>query len=352
MLNILSKTIQADTFFSTPKRIQLFRIRNKNGIEAVITNYGLRLISLHTPDKNGNLDDIVLGYDTLHEFETKNPFMNSIIGRVANRIDKGQFTINGEKFQVNTNLGKHCLHGGYNGLHKQTWEVKSSSEQQLHFYHYSKSGSEGFPGNLEINVSIQLTDKDELKLNYQVTTDQATPINLTYHPYFNLSGTKNSKIVNHLLQIFANEITETDHELVPNGNYVDIKNSPFDFRNGKKIGKDIDAPIDAIKKCGGYDHNFVLKKEASTTPFLAAILADPSSGRKMEIWTTQPGIQLYTSNGVSEIGKGNQHYGDHSAVCLEPQHFPNSPNLLHFPNMIISPVEAYDQTCIFKFGLI
>ena len=352
MLNILSKTIQPETFFSPKKGIQLYQLINKNGIEVLVTNYGIRLVSLFTPDKNGELDDIVLGYDTLHEFETKNPFMNSIIGRVANRIENGQLDIDGKKFQVGTNLNQHCLHGGTNGLHQQIWEVKYAESNQILFYHFSKSGSEGFPGNLEIEVLMELTDQDELKIKYKASTDQPTPVNLTYHPYFNLSGSKNEQIGNHLLQIKADEITDTNEELIPTGNFNPIANTPFNFSNEKRIGKDILSTIPDMKKCGGYDHNFILRTSPSPTPFFAAKLSEPNSKRSLEIWTTQPGLQLYTSNGVDDIGKGNIRYGNHSAVCLEPQHFPNSVNISHFPTTIVTSAKPYSQECIFKFGLI
>ncbi len=351
MLNLLSNTIQPSTFFAAEKGIQLFRLINKNGIEAVVTNYGIRLVSLYTPDKDGAMDDIVLGYDTLHEFETKNPFMNAIIGRVANRIANGKFAINGEQFEVNTNLGKHCLHGGANGLHMQIWEVKSANDRMIHFYHHSKSGSEGFPGNLQIDVSMELTDEDELKINYWVNSDRPTPVNLTYHPYFNLTGSSSEQIVNHLLQIPADKITENDKEDVATGNFIAVDDSPFDFRMAKPIGQNIADAHPLIKNCGGYDHNFVLQDEAKTIPFMAAKMTEPNNGRTLEVWTTQPGLQLYTSNGVNDIGKGNVTYGNHSAVCLEPQHFPNSPNISHFPSILLSKEKTYTHQCIFKFGV-
>lgn len=352
MLNIFSKTIQSDTFFAPEKGIQLYQLVNRNGIEVLITNFGIRLVSLFTPDKNGQLDDIVLGYDTLAEFETKNHFMNTIIGRVANRIENGQFEVDGQTYHVNVNCDQHCLHGGANGLHMQIWEVKSHDEKHIHFYHFSKSGSEGFPGNLEINVLVNLNDDNELKIEYKVTTDHPTPVNLTYHPYFNLSGNANEDIANHLLQIDADFITKTDDTLVPTGKLLAVQNSPLDFKKSKPIGQDIDSENELIKMCGGYDHNFVLNNPNSNGLILAAKLIEPNNKRTLEVWTTQPGLQVYSSNGIDDIGKGNAHYGNHAAVCLEPQHFPNAPNIAGFPSVVVIPDKPYFHQCIYKFGVL
>jgi len=331
------------------KQVNLFTLKNKYGLTAQITNYGGRVVSLWIPDKNGNFDDIVLGYDTLEDYlMPKGGYFGALIGRYANRIAKGKFTLNDSIYTLAINNGTNHLHGGKNGFNNVVWNANQLSDSVLKLDYLSKDGEEGYSGNLNVTVIYKLTDSNELEINYTATTDKSTHLNLTHHSFFNLSGAGKGSINDHLLQINAAHYTPIDEELIPTGKLEEVKNTPFDFTSLKPIGEDIDAHSQQLKFGFGYDHNFVL--DGSGLRVVAKVI-EPNSGRIMEVITDEPGLQFYGGNflGGKNIGKGNLSYEYRTAFCLETQHFPDSPNRTSFPSTILQPDDVYKSTCIYKF---
>jgi aldose 1-epimerase len=331
-------TIGSDTVYA-------YTIKNNKGLKAVISNYGGTLLELWTPDRNGQSGDVILGYDSLAGYLQKsNPYFGALVGRYANRIRHGAFTIDDKNYTLPLNNGNNTLHGGIKGFDKVIWTVNQVNDSSLALSYSSKDGEEGFPGNLNVKVVYTITAGNGLMLDYTALSDKKTPVNLTNHAYFNLSAGKDSTILDHDLTLYASKYTPVNDSLIPTGQISDVKNTPMDFLKSKKVGKDIND----LK--GGYDHNFVIDKKDSSMA-KAAVLYDPHSGRRMEVWTTQPGIQFYTGNFLdgSLTGRDGRKIVKHGALCLETQHYPDSPNRPEFPNTILSPGQVFHESTVYKF---
>jgi len=329
------------------KTVSLYTLVNNNGMQVKITNYGGIITSLKIPDKNGKLDDVVLGYDKLGGYLEVTPYFGALVGRYGNRISKGKFTLNGEPYTLAVNNGENHLHGGIKGFDKVVWDakvVKTEKGVGLELKYLSKDGEEGYPGNLMSTVTYTLTNENELKIDYEATTDKATPINLTHHSYFNLAGQGNCDILNHEMMINADRYTPVDDGLIPTGELKTVKNTSMDFTSPKKIG----ARITQVK--GGYDHNYVLNNQSGNMA-LAARVYEETSGRVMDVLTTEPGIQFYSGNFLDGTitGKSGKVYKKHYGLCLETQHYPDSPNKSNFPSVILNPGEIYTQHTIYKY---
>lgn len=331
------------------KDVFIYSLTNNSGITVKITNYGGIITSIIVPDKNGRSGDIVLGYDSLEQYIAKNPYFGAIVGRCANRIAKGKFTLNGKNYSLAVNNGNNALHGGIKGFDKVVWdarEIKDSLSSQLELTYLSKDGEEGYPGNLKIKVLYRLDDHDELTMLIEAETDKPTPVNLTNHTYFNLSESDTS-ILGHILTLYADQFTQVNSELIPTGLLPFVRGTAMDFNNSLAVGEKI------AKVKGGYDHNFVLKKNAGELS-MAAKLYDPRSGRQVEILTTQPGVQFYSGNFLDGTikGKGEKMYAKHYGLCLETQHFPDSPNQPAFPNTILKPGIKFSEKTVYRFSVI
>ena len=348
-------------FGTTPegKEVQLYCVKNNNGMKVEIINYGGTIVRLFVPDKNGNSSDIVLGLNTLEQYMKESPYFGCIVGRFGNRIANGKFTINGVEYQLATNNAPGdipChLHGGVKGFDKRVWDAKPILDKQkpgIELHYLSKDGEEGYPGTLDVTVCYRLSEKNELIIEYKATTDKSTPVNLTHHSYFNLKGEGDSTILDHILYINADSYTPVDKGLIPTGFILPVINTPFDFQTPKAIGDDINEDNEQLQYGGGYDHNWVLTRDKKGLT-LAATLFEPSSGRFMEILTTEPGIQFYSGNFLTGeiIGKSGKPYPYRSGLCLETQHYPDSPNKRNFPSAILDPGEVYQTTTIYKFSV-
>ena len=333
--------------------VQLFTLTNKQGAAATITTYGGTLVGLLMPDRHGELGDVVLGFDSVRDYQSPafraaNPYIGALIGRYGNRIAGGKFTIAGQPYQVSVNNGPNSLHGGQVGYDQKIWAATPGTSPDgptLTLHYLSKAGEEGYPGNLRITVVYTLADTNALRIAYTATTDHATPINLTNHAYFNLSAGLSPDILQHELTLPANRYTVVDADLIPTGELRPVQGTPFDFTTPHAIGGRI------AQVPGGYDHNWVLNAE--TGPHPAATVYEPASGRTLAVTTDQPGVQLYTGNFLdgSLTGKGGTVYGLHAGFCLETQHFPDSPNQPRFPNTILKPGETYHTTSTYTFGV-
>ena len=331
------------------KSVDLYTLANGNGVEVKITNYGGIITFLKTPGKDGNFTDIVLGHDNLHGYlEDNSPYFGAIIGRVGNRIAKAKFTLEGTEYVLAANTGSNHLHGGNVGFDKVVWkaqEVKGQSQIGLKLSYLSPDGEEGYPGNLNCTVIYTLTNDNELEIDYEATTDKATPVNLTNHSYFNLTGFDGGDIYNHQLQLNAHKYTAVDDDLMPTGEIKSVKDTPLDFTKAESIGS-------RIAQAGGYDNNYVVNDWDGSLKEIAKV-TEPATGRVMEVYTTEPGVQLYSGNFLdgSIKGKGAV-YTKHSGLCLETQHFPDSPNQPNFPSIVLKPGEKYTQTTIYKRGVV
>jgi aldose 1-epimerase len=348
--------IQRSVFGNMPEgqAIHLYTLSNLHGMQVGITNYGGRVVSIRVPDRSGTMADVVLGFDDLEGYLGGNdPYFGAIVGRYANRIAKGQFTLEGVLYKLPVNNGPNSLHGGLKGFDKRVWTAReaSTSPPSLELTYLSKDGEEGYPGDLNVKVVYTLTDDNELKIDYSATTDKDTVLNLSNHSYFNLAGAGNGDILQHVLMINADRFTPVDANLIPTGELREVAGTPFDFRQPTAIGARINADDQQLKFAGGYDHNFVLNRQGSGL-VLAARVTDPESGRVLEVLTTQPGLQFYTGNFLDGTihGKGGKVYGHRSAFCLETQHFPDSPNHPSFPSTELKPGETYHQVTVFKFS--
>jgi len=330
------------------KNVYLYTLVNDKGTKVTITNYGGTVTSFVTADKNGNKSSIIIGFDSLQQYLQKPPYFGALIGRYGNRIGDAKFSLDGKTYQLSANDGKNTLHGGLKGFDKVVWDasVPSDSVPSLTLKYLSKDGEEGYPGNLNVTVQYTLTNDDELKIEYNAETDKATPVNLTNHSYFNLSGDVNNTILGNTLMIDADHYTPVDSTLIPTGEIKAVKGTPFDFTSPKKIGRDIDS----VK--GGYDHNWVLNKKDTSLQKVAE-LSDSISGRSLEVYTTQPGLQFYTGNFLDGkfINRDRKPIKQHTALCLETQHFPDSPNKPNFPSTILKPGEKYHEVTIYKVKL-
>jgi aldose 1-epimerase len=347
----LSMNIKKEPFGQTGdgKKVWLFTLRNDHNITMKIINYGGILTSLLVPDKNGKVDDVVLGFNTLQEYLTDHPYLGALIGRYGNRIAQGKFVLNEKEYQLAANNGENHLHGGIKGFDKKVWdaaELKSNEEVGVKLTYLSKDGEEGYPGNLSTTVTYFLNNNNEWVITYEATTDKPTVINLTQHSYFNLAGEGSGDILGHEMMILADGYTAVNESLIPTGELKKVENSPMDFMTPKAIG----ARIGEVP--GGYDQNYILNR-VGDQPSLAAKVYEPKSGRIMEVFTTEPGIQLYSGNFLDGTfkGKSGKSYQKHAGFCLETQHFPDSPNQLNFPNVILNPGKTYHQETIYKFSI-
>lgn len=335
--------------------VYIFTLRNSKNTEATIINYGCRIVTLKTADRDGKFADIALGFDNLPQYLEKNPFFGAVAGRYANRIANGEFTLDGHTYHLAKNNGENTLHGGLVGFDKKVWDaedVSGSSGHSLRLRYVSKDGEEGFPGTLTTNITYTLTDDNELKIEYEATTDKKTVLNLTNHSYFDLSGEGSGEIVDHVVQINADKFTPSNAGQIPTGELKPVDGTPFDLRKPTPIKAHVDSKDQQIQYAGGYDHNFVLNRSGNG-PSFAAHAMDPKSGRVMEVFTTQPGVQFYTGNHLANgiKGKNGATYNFRYGLCFETQHFPNSPNQPNFPTTELDPGQRFHQVTIFKFSV-
>lgn len=334
------------------KAVDLYTLTNSNGVEARIMTYGGIVVSLRVPDRNGKLEDVVLGYGNLEGYLKNNsPYFGGIIGRYGNRVAKGRFSLNGREYRLAQNNGENHLHGGIKGFDKVVWkakEVKSKDGAAVALSYVSKDGEEGYPGNLSVTVVYTLTNNNQLKIDYSATTDKETIVNLTNHSYFNLAG--RGSILNHEVMINADRFTPVDQGLIPTGELRSVKGTPMDFTRPTAIGARIEQQDQQLIFGKGYDHNWVLNGGGGKLA-LAASVYEPTTGRVMEVYTTEPGVQFYTGNFLdgSIRGKGGQVYEKRFGLCLETQHFPDSPNKSNFPSTVLRPGGKYTTTTIYKF---
>lgn len=347
-MNLTSKP-----YGQTPDGIaaDLYTLSNGQDLEVSITTYGGAINSIKTPDRNGNTGDIVLGYDTLADY-VKNPrYLGCLVGRHANRIALGKFSLNGVDYQLAQNNGANHLHGGPKGFDKKVWQALAEQTEDsvvLHLSYTSVDGEENYPGTVTVDVRYIVTNKNELRIEYGATTDKDTIVNLTNHSYFNLAG--KGDILGHQLMINAESFTPVSKDLIPTGEIRRVDETPMDFRKAKTIGAEINEPYEQLGFTGGYDHNFVIKP--SDGPRLAARAHEPTSGRTVEVFATQPGMQFYSGNFLdgSLTGKGGRVYNKYAGFCLETQHFPDSPNHANFPTTVLRPGEVYNHVTVFKFS--
>jgi aldose 1-epimerase len=334
--------------------VELYLLTNAKDMKAKIVTYGAILTELHVPDREGRFDDVVLGFENLDGYLAGHPFFGATVGRVANRIAKGQFTLDGKEYKLAINNGPNSLHGGLRGFDKVVWKAESrqaADSVSVKLTYVSPDGEEGYPGNLSATITYTLTDQNELKIDYRATTDKATPVNLTNHSYFNLAGPKEGDVLGHELMLAADKYTPADETLIPTGEIKPVKGTPLDFATPTSMG----ARIEQLKgkgQPGGYDHNYVLNGGGKALA-LGARVYEPKTGRVLEMLTTEPGVQLYTGNFLDGKlkGKGGVVYQKHSGFCLEAQHFPDSVNHASFPSVILRPGKTYTQTTVYKFSV-
>lgn len=328
------------------RQARLFTLTNASGMEVTITDYGGIVTAIRVPDRHGKSENVVLGFDSLEQYKGEHPYFGALIGRYANRIAHGRFEIDGTPYRVTAAPGRHHLHGGDKGFDKILWNAETGDDRTLKLTYRSPDGEEGYPGNLDVTVIYSLSDDNGLKIDYRATTDKPTPVNLTHHGYFNLTGDPANTVLSHELQLSAEHYTPVDDGLIPTGEIAPVRGTPFDFTETHPIGERID------ELGAGYDHNFVLSRQPTDEPRRVATLYSPESGRQMQVLTTEPGLQLFTANMLdgSLHGPDGTPFGRHSAVCLETQHFPNSPNEPDFPSTILRPGEQYHTTTVYRFS--
>ncbi|MBI9032849.1 MAG: galactose mutarotase [Bacteroidales bacterium] len=347
------KLIQKNNFEESIKdqHIDLFTLRNNNGLHTQITNFGGRVVSLWTPDREGNFEDIVLGFDSIQGyFKSNEKYFGALIGRCGNRIANSKFQLYGVDYNLEKNVDEDHLHGGPNGFHNVIWNAEMLDDQTLELKYCSADMEQGYPGELNVKVVYQLTDLNELRVEYWAQTSKPTIVNLTHHSFFNLTGAGNGTINNHLIQINSDFFTAVDQRIVPNGEIRSVSGTPLDFSKLTSIGSRIDEDFDQLKFAKGYDHNWVLNSGQQELNFAARVL-EPRSGRILEVYTNEPGMQFYTGNFLngSDVGKEGKVYDYRSAFCLETQHFPDAINQQEFPSVVLNPNEEYHSICVFKF---
>ncbi len=331
--------------------VNLYTLKNKNGMEVCITNFGGRIVSVMVPDKNGNMKDVVLGFDSIADYVNIPSDFGASIGRYANRIKDGKIVIDGDTIQLPQNNFGHCLHGGPKGWQYQVYEAKQIDGTKLELVCQSPDGDENFPGNVTAKVTYTLTDDNSIDISYEATTDKKTVINMTNHSYFNLSGDAQKPITDHLLYVNADKFTPVDSTFMTTGEILDVKGTPMDFTVAKTVGQDIDKyEYDQLKNGNGYDHNWVLNTNGDIKQ-VAARLTSPVSGITLEVYTDEPGIQVYSGNFLDGTVKGKKSivYNQRAAICLETQHYPDSPNKPEWPSVLLEPGKTYRSHCIFKF---
>ena len=337
------------------KKTDLYILRNRKGYEVAITNYGGAICAIMVPDKQGNVANVIQGHDNIQSvINSPEPFLSTLIGRYGNRIAKGQFTLNGKEYQLAINNGPNALHGGPTGYHARVWDARQMGPRSLALHRVSSYGEEGFTGELDVTVEFTFTDLNELVIEYLATTNKKTIVNLTHHGFFSLAGTANPTptIDDLVCEINANYYLPIDETCIPTGEIRLVNGTPFDFRTPKAVGKDIDANDEQIKNGAGYDHCFVLNKQEEGELSFAAKITEPKSGRTMEVFTTEPGVQVYTDNWADGYtGANGATFPRRSAICFECQHFPDSPNHPYFPSVVLTPGQRYKQKTIYRFGI-
>ena len=350
-----AQTVTKQTYGTTSagENVDLYTLRNSKGVEAKITNYGGILVSLKVPDRNGKFDDVVLGFNDLDSYVAKNdPYMGALIGRYGNRIAKGRFTLNGVEYKLAVNNGENHLHGGIKGFDKVVWtgrEMKTTAGPAVLLTYLSKDGEEGYPGNLSVRVVYTLTNNNELKIDYSATSDKDTVTNLTHHSYFNLAGEGNGDILSHVVKINADRFVPTDAGSIPTGELKSVTGTPFDFLKPMTIGARINQDDEQLKFGNGYDHTWVINGRGMR---LAAEAYEATSGRVMQVWTTEPGVQFYTGNFLNGTltGKSGKIYARRNGFCFETQHYPDSPNQPSFPTTTLKKGATYKSTTIYRFS--
>ncbi|HVF38273.1 MAG TPA: aldose epimerase family protein [Gemmatimonadaceae bacterium] len=334
------------------REVQLVTLRGTGGIEMSIITYGAIVVSLEIPDRSGEFADVVLGHDDIDSYIERSPYFGAVIGRYANRIADGTFELNGVRYEVSRNEGNGCLHGGINGFDKAVWTIDALGDDFVRLTHTSSNGDQGFPGEMTARVTYTLTDADELEIVYDAVTTAPTVVNLTQHTYWNLAGGLAHDVLSHELTIAASHYIPVDDSLIPTGEILYVDGTPFDFRSPVPIGARINDDDQQLRICGGYDHNLVLDRQLPEVK-PSAMLRDPGSGRTLAISTTEPGLQLYTGNRLDGAisGKRGEQYHRYGGVCLETQHFPNSPNNPRFPSTALSPRRAFRSRTVFAFSV-
>jgi aldose 1-epimerase len=337
------------------KETDLYTLTNAQGMEVSITNYGGSLVSIMVPDRDGNMANVIQGHDCIQDcLSSPEPFLSTLVGRYGNRICRGKFTMNGKEYSLTINNGPNHLHGGPTGCHARVWDAEQINEQELVLRYTFAYYEEGFPGEVSMTVKYSLTNDNELVIDYRGTTNKKTVVNMTSHGFFSLTGigTPTPSQLDTILTINADFYVPIDENSIPTGEIRKVEGTPFDFRTPKPVGRDIAADDEQIKNGTGYDHCYVLNKREPGELTLAASMVEPSTGRTMECWTTEPGVQFYSDNWAD--GYKGQHgatFGKHSGLCFEAQHFPDSPNRQHFPSVVLCPGEEYSQVTVYKFGV-
>jgi len=340
-------------FGHTPsgETVDLYTLTNGKGMEVTISTWGGVVVSLKVPDRAGKPGDVVLGFDDFEGYFKPNPYFGAIVGRYGNRIAQGKFRLDGVEYALAKNNGENSLHGGIRGFDKRLWTARRSTGQSLELTYLSMDGEEGFPGNLSTTVTYKLTDKNELRIDYAATTDKDTVLNLTNHSYFNLAGQGEGDVLGHQVTIFADRFTPVDKTMIPTGELRNVEGTPFDFRQPHPIGERINSGDEQLLVGRGYDHNFVLNRAGSGLE-LAARVTEPKTGRVLEVLTTEPGVQFYTANFLDGTltGKDGKAYGPRSALCIETQHFPDSPNKPEFPSVVLKPGGHYLTSTVYRLS--
>lgn len=337
------------------KQTDLFILSNDKGAEVAITNYGGAIAALMVPDRNGKLANVVQGHDSIEGvINSPEPFLSTLIGRYGNRIAKGKFQLGNKEYKLTINNGPNSLHGGPTGFHARVWDAEQTSKQSLTLHYLSRDGEEGFPGNLDVTVGYTFTNQNELVITYSAITDQRTIVNLTHHAFFNLAGLANPtpSVENNIVTINADFYIPMDEVSIPTGEIAKVEGTPMDFRTPHTVGSRINEPFQQLVYGAGYDHCYVLNKKEPGTLTFAAKCVEPESGRSLEVYTTEPGVQVYTHNWANGFsGWHGATFPKRSAICFEAQHFPDSPNKGHFPPVILNPGDTYHQVTIYKFGV-
>lgn len=333
------------------KNTHLFVLKNRGGMQVAFTDYGARIVSILVPDKTGTLRDVVLGFNSIHEYlQAEEQYHGATIGRYANRIAKGQFSLDAEDYPLQQNNGSNSLHGGPAGFHSKVWDRRTSFKKKIDFCYISPDGEEGFPGKLKVYVSYELTEDNEIIIKYNAETDKKTIVNLTNHAYFNLDGEGEGDVLHHVVSLPADHFLPIDENQIPLENEKPVAGTVFDFRSPKKIGEDIDKDEVQLTRANGYDHTFVNRQPIAK---VAASAYSSRSGVRLEVFTTEPGVHLYTGNFLSDkdIGKSGRPYFSRSAFCFETQHYPDSPNHPQFPSVVLEPGQFFESETIYKFSI-
>lgn len=351
-------TVSRAAFGTLPdgRAVESFTLANGRGVEITAITYGAILTAIRTPDRAGRFDDVVLGFDSLDGYLAGSPYFGAVVGRYANRIARGRFTLDGATYELATNNGPNALHGGIVGFDKVVWTADAPSpggDASVTFRHTSPDGDEGYPGELTVGVTYTLTSRDELVVDYEASTTKATPLNLSQHSYWNLTGSARRDVLGHVVTLDASAFTPVDATLIPTGVIAPVAGTPFDFRVPAAVGARIAEPHEQLAFAGGYDHNWVLDRGGQASLVHAARVVEPESGRTLDVATTEPGVQFYSGNFLDGTltGKAGRVYGHRYGLCLETQHYPDSPNHPAFPSTIVRPGDAWRSRTVFAFGV-